>query len=128
MPGVEMVTHQRPFTALAALVRSTRAARRLTQRQLSQALGRSEGYVGHLESGRFRPTVETLKSLATALGLLYGELAVRAGYISQEEFENPIDEARLARLNEIDDLTDEEWDSVRDFARYVKSRRPGAGT
>ena len=89
-----MVTHQRPFTALAALVRSTRVARRLTQRQLSQALGRSEGYVGHLESGRFKPTVETLKSLATALGLLYGELAVRAGYISQEEFENPIDEAR----------------------------------
>ena len=82
---------------------------------------------GHLESGRFRPTVETLKSLAAALGLLFGELAVQAGYISQDEFENPIDEARLARLNEIDDLTDEEWDSVRDFARYVKSRRPGAG-
>ena len=123
-----MVTHRRPFTALAALVRSTRMARRLTQRQLSQALGRSEGYVGHLESGRFRPTVETLKSLAMALGLLYGELAVRAGYISQEEFESPIDEARLARLNEIDDLTNDEWESVRDFARSVKSRRPGAGT
>ena len=123
-----MVTHRRPFTNLAALVRSTRMARRLTQRQLSQALGRSEGYVGHLESGRFRPTVETLKSLAMALGLLYGELAVRAGYISQEEFESPIDEARLARLNEIDDLTNDEWESVRDFARYVKSRRPGTGT
>lgn len=123
-----MVTHRRPFTTLAALVRSTRMARRLTQRQLSQSLGKSEGYVGHLEGGRFRPTVETLKSLAMALGLLYGELAIRAGYISQEEFESPIDEARLARLNEIDDLTNDEWESVRDFARYVKSRRPGAGT
>ena len=47
----------------------------LNQRQLSQALGKSEGYVGHLESGKFRPTVETLKDLASVLGLLYGQIA-----------------------------------------------------
>ena len=57
------------------------------------------------------------------LGLVYGQLAVDAGYISQEEFENPIDDRQLARLNEIGGLTDEEWESVKDFARYIRSRR-----
>ena len=117
---------ERKYAELAALVREARASRRLSQRQLSHALGKSEGYVGHLERGSFRPSAETLKALSAALGLLYGELAIRAGYITQAEFENPIDGAQLARLNEIGDLTEEEWESVRDFARYVRSRRPGA--
>jgi transcriptional regulator with XRE-family HTH domain len=82
-----------------------------------------EGYVGHLERGRIRPSIQTLKALGPALGLLYGELAVAAGYITRAEFEAPIDDRQLARLTEMGDLTDEEWDSVRDFARYVRSRR-----
>ena len=114
---------ERPFTAFASLVRQARLRRGQSQRQLSRALGMSDGYVGHLESGRFRPNVPTLKALADVLGFGYGRLAVEAGYITAEEFENPIDEGQLARLNEIDDLTDREWESVRDFARYVKSRR-----
>ena len=120
-----MSTGDRPFGALADLVRQARLGKSLTQRQLSRALGMSEGYVGHLESGRFRPTVQTLKALASVLGLLYGQLAVEAGYITRDEFENPIDDTKLARLNEIGDLTDEEWESVKDFTRYVRSRRRG---
>ena len=83
----------------------------------------SEGYVGHLERGRIRPNIQTLKALGSALGLLYGELAVAAGYITREEFEAPIDDRQLARLTEMGDLTDEEWESVKDFVRYVRSRR-----
>ena len=45
----------------------------------------SDGYAGHLETGRFRPAVETLKGLAGVLGVAYGELAVLAGYISPGE-------------------------------------------
>ena len=99
----------------------------MTQRQLSTALGMSLGYVGHLESGRFRPTASTLKALASVLGLSYGRLAVEAELISPEEFENPIDDREMARLNEIGDLTEDEWESVRDFARYVRSRRRRGG-
>ena len=118
-----MKTQTRRFTELAALVRTSRISRGLTQRQLSRALRKSEGYVGHLESGRIRPNVETVKALAMVLGLLYGELAVAAGYITREEFESPIDDSQLARLTEVGDLTDQEWESVKDFARYVRSRR-----
>ena len=116
---------RRPYGTLADAVRKARTARALSQRQLSRALGLSDSYVGHLEGGRFRPTVETLKGLSSALSLSYGELAMDAGYISPEEFENPIDESRLARLNEVNDLTEEEWESVKDFVSYVRSRRTG---
>ena len=122
-----MSTRGRPFGSLADQVRETRLARGLTQRALSRALGMSQGYVGHLESGRFRPTVQTLKDLSSVLDLSYGRLAVEAGYITREEFENPIGRRQLARLNEIDDLTDEEWESVKDFASYVRSRRRTSG-
>ena len=111
------------FKTLADRVKNARLAKGMTQRQLSYALRMSEGYVGHLESGRFRPTVATLKSLSAALELTYGELAVEAGYITRDEFENPLDDRQLARLNEVADLTDEEWESVKDYARYVRSRR-----
>ena len=67
------------------------------------------------------------KALAGALGLVYGELAVSAGYISRQEYESPIDDRQLARLTEIGDLSDEEWESVRDFARYVRSKRAPVG-
>lgn len=117
----------RPFGALADMVRQARLNKGMTQRQLSRSLGMSEGYVGHLESGRFRPTVQTLKAISSVLGLLYGQIALEAGYITREEFENPIDERQLARLNEVSDLSDEEWESVRDYARYVRSRRESRG-
>ena len=112
-----------PYEALAELVRSARSSREMSQRELSATLRMSPGYVAHLESGGIRPKVDTLKVLAQVLGLLFGELAVAAGYISREEFERPIDDRQLARLSEVDDLTDDEWESVRDFARCVRSRR-----
>ena len=121
-----MDASDRRFGELADLIKHARLSKGMTQRQLSRALNKSEGYGGHLESGRIRPNVDTLKTLARALGLLYGELAVEARYITREEFENPLDERQLARLSEIGDLTDAEWESVTDFARYVRSRRTGA--
>ena len=63
----------RRLGALADLVKQARLSKGMTQRELSSALNLSDGYVGHLESGRMRPTVETLKALAAVLGLLCGQ-------------------------------------------------------
>ncbi len=123
MVGDVMNTNERPFRALADLIKGSRLSKGLTQRQLSRALDKSDGYVGHLESGRVRPTAETLKALSMVLGVVYGQLAVDAGYITREEFDSPIDEGQLARLSEVSDLTETEWESVKDFARYIRSRR-----
>ena len=126
MGGV-MSREDRPYGALADLVRQARLSKGMTQRQLSRALNMSEGYVGNLERGGIRPNIETLKALSSVVGLLYGQLAVEAGYITREEFESPIDERQLARLSEINDLTEEEWESLRDFGRYLRSRRRDRG-
>ena len=117
------VTGEQSYERLARMVRRARLSKGLTQRQMSRLLRMSEGYAGHLERGGIRPNVDTLKSLAAVLGLVYGELAVAAGYISRQEYESPIDDHQLARLTEIGDLTEDEWESVRDFARYVRSKR-----
>ncbi len=113
----------RPYGAIADKVRSARESKGMSQRQLSAATGMSEGYIGHLERGQFRPSVRALKALSENLGLLYGQLALLSGYITEAEFDSPIEPSQLARLNEVSDLTDEEWESVRDYARYVRSKR-----
>ena len=69
------------------------------------------------------PRPVTLKKLATAMGVPVGKLLVLAGHLTQEEYASPIRETDLARLYEVGDLTDEEWEQVRDFARYVRSKR-----
>ncbi|MDA1215754.1 MAG: hypothetical protein O2812_02640 [Chloroflexi bacterium] len=43
--------------------------------------------------------------------------------LKPEEYETPVQETDLARLYEVGDLTDEEWEQVKEFARYVRSRR-----
>ncbi len=48
---------ERPYPTLADTVRQARTGKRMSQRRLSDLLGKSQGYLGHLESGRFRPTV-----------------------------------------------------------------------
>ncbi len=118
-----MSSDDRAYGALADTVRGAREARGLSQRGLSRGLGMSDGYVGHLESGRFSPTVGTLRALSSALGVSYWELLGLAGYVSADELEGPADEDGLARLNEVSDLTEGEWESVREFARSVRFRR-----
>ena len=61
--------------------------------------------------------------MATALGIPVGQLLVLAGHITEEEFQVPIRQPDRARLYDISEFTDEEWEQVRDFARYVRSKR-----
>ena len=77
------------------MVKQARLSRRMSQRRLSSALGMSEGYVGHLEGGRTRPTVGTLKAIASARGLPYGRLALAAGSPPSAASETPLTESPL---------------------------------
>ena len=123
-----MTSQNRPFNSLAGIVRQARLNKGMTQRNLSRTLGMSEGYVGHLEGGRIRPNVKTLKSLSEVLGLVYSEIAVKSGYITRNELESPINDHQLKRLNEVNELTDDEWKFVREFTRYIRSRRHNGKT
>lgn len=79
-------------TALADLVRRARAQAGLTQEELAEAINRSTGYIGILETGKVdRPKPETLRSLASALGVPLNDLVATTGQIDAMQDENLAD-------------------------------------
>tara|TARA_B100001245_G_scaffold227350_1_gene203657 strand:- start:21 stop:392 length:372 start_codon:yes stop_codon:yes gene_type:complete len=111
------------YSALAKLIREARLARNLSQRKLSSILNMSDAYASHLESGRIQPTVQTLRNIASTLRLPYSRLALLAGYLDKDVYDTPNTQDYMKRLTDIGDLNDEEWKSVLDFARYIRSKR-----
>ena len=116
---VEMTTQH----ALAQFVQEWLGERKATQLWLAKQAGIPHSTLSALFTRNILPRPETLKRLAQAMGVPVGRLLVLAGYITPQEYETPIKETELARLYEVGDLTDDEWEQVRDFARYVRSRR-----
>ena len=111
------------YSTLAKLIREARLARNLSQRKLSSILNMSDAYASHLESGRIQPTVQTLRNIASTLRLPYGRLALLAGYLDKDVYDTPNTQDYMKRLTDIGDLNDEEWKSVLDSARYIRSKR-----
>ncbi len=64
--------------AVGNLVRSSRAKRGMTRRQLAEQSGASERYLAQIESGQGNPSVSILKSIADALDVSIAELLPRA--------------------------------------------------
>lgn len=58
----------RPYADLAKLVVRLRAREGLSQEELARRMGTTKASISRLESGRHRPTMETLRRLAEALG------------------------------------------------------------
>ncbi len=65
--------------AVGGLVRSARAKRGITRRQLAEQSGASERYLAQIESGQGNPSVTILKAIADALDLPVVELLPRTG-------------------------------------------------
>jgi XRE family aerobic/anaerobic benzoate catabolism transcriptional regulator len=65
--------------AVGALVRSSRAKRGITRRQLAEQSGASERYLAQIESGQGNPSVAILKGIADALDVPVAELLPGAG-------------------------------------------------
>jgi transcriptional regulator with XRE-family HTH domain len=92
--------------ALGDLIKRARAARtpRMTQETLAEAIGKSPGYVGQLESGRVdRPLPDTLRALSLALDLSMEELVTTTGQLDPpaatiEDFSQERIEAEVHRI------------------------------
>jgi XRE family aerobic/anaerobic benzoate catabolism transcriptional regulator len=65
--------------AVGALVRSARAKRGITRRQLAEQSGASERYLAQIEGGQGNPSVTILKGIADALDVPVAELLPGAG-------------------------------------------------
>ncbi len=58
-------------------LREMRKSRKLTQQELSEKAGLHLTYVGHLEGGKYHPTVFVMWKIAHALGISLDELIDR---------------------------------------------------
>lgn len=73
---------------LGQFVARARADLRLTQADLAHKIGMSASFIAQLEQGyKKRPTKQTLRKLAQALGLRYIDLLIAAGEIDPEDIE-----------------------------------------
>src|SRR5262249_21140071 len=81
--------------AVGALVRSSRAKRGMTRRQLAEQSGASDRYLAQIEGGQGNPSVIMLKSIAEALDVPIIELLPRTN-IRSETLNRIVD--RLLRL------------------------------
>ena len=112
-----------PENRLASFLRAWLDDKSMAPLALSRRAGVPHAILSGLFNHGHTPRPITLRKLAATMGVPVGELLVIAGYITPEEYANPIRETDLARLYEIGDLSSDEWEQVRDFARYVRGKR-----
>lgn len=57
------------YTAMGERIRCYREQKRMTQEQLGEACNLSTGYIGHIERGSRKPSLETLYQIAQTLSV-----------------------------------------------------------
>jgi transcriptional regulator with XRE-family HTH domain len=72
-------------TGFGATLRRWRRADGLTQEELAARSRVDQGTISAIEVGRSKPTMETVRRLAVALGRPVAEVAVEAGYLDAAE-------------------------------------------
>ncbi len=118
----------------AERLRQLRVARKLTQRDVANVLGRAESTVRMWELGKNEPDLDTLKALASFF-------RVSVSYIVGETEATKLPDAEVTAASIDEDLkfalwgdteiTDEVLDEVRRFARFARAsweeREKGSG-
>ena len=112
-----------PDSGLAAYIRDWLTEHEVSQLALARRAGVPHASLSMLLNHGTAPRPATLRKIAEAMGAPLGRLLVLAGHLTEEEYETPIRESDLARLYEVGDLDADEWEQVREFARYVRSKR-----
>lgn len=91
--------YSRCMNTLADFVRDARDARGMTQEELAEAIGKSFGYIGQLETGKIgRPRAATLRRLAAALHVPLADLVVATGQLDASEGDAAANLLRIAAL------------------------------
>jgi len=121
--NVDKDSSPKPYEDLALIIRQTRGDRDISQRLLSDMINMSPGYVAQLESGRVQPSVEALRKLGAALNIPYGTLAFLARYTDRIDPDNSVDKSYYGELQSLGEFTDQEWNSILDFAGYIVRKR-----
>lgn len=89
------------------LLKSLREKNGLSTHRLAELTGVSQSYISHLENGRKKnvPSPEILKKLSEALGVSYFDLMALAGYYSEDDLLEPIEDIQRELPKRISPLT-----------------------
>lgn len=127
LEAAEALLRGRDTSAVAALIRKSRAERNMTQRQVAQATGIDQSDLSRYENGRQAPNAATLQKIMDALG-------GSDGLTSIAEFKALWGEKReggkLRRVNTLDEAPPIEWlihGLVARGAVTMVAGAPGAG-
>ncbi|TCS95883.1 helix-turn-helix domain-containing protein [Hazenella coriacea] len=108
------------MSVLGKYIADQRMAKNLSKRKLAELAKISHTEIHRLENGeRKHPSPFVLKSIALALNLNFNDIMKVAGYLDDDvsTSTSPI------WLSEIDDLSEEELDEVRDFIDFLRNKR-----
>jgi transcriptional regulator with XRE-family HTH domain len=78
-----------PLADLGEFIRAQRELAHMSVRRLADIAGVSNPYLSQIERGLRRPSAEILQQLARALKISVETLYVRAGFLSDDDAENP---------------------------------------
>ena len=101
-------------------LRELRASRGLTQEQLCESAGVSVDAVNRIESGTRVPTIATLASLATALGVEVGDL-VRTEAMPPARFKPPVQRIVAQLASQPEEIQDAAEKLVRVLVSVARS-------
>ena len=105
-------------------IKSARIAKGYTQEELGQMLGVQKSAIAKYESGRVvNIKRSTLKKISEILDIKPSEL------ISEEKEISTVTEndLKVALFGSLDEVTDEMWEEVKNFAEFVKNKNKKLG-
>lgn len=108
-------------------IREKRKALGLTLKQLGAVIGVSEGGMSHYETGRREPDPDTLKRIATALGVSVDYLLGNdddSKSVQSVPDPAPVSEGEQIRqqiLRELQELPDSAFENALQYIRFLKS-------
>lgn len=99
---------------LGQRIREERQKLNLTQEKLSETINVTTTYIGQIERGERRPTLDTLIKISNALG-------VSIDYLLQESITPASDNLMNLWIQLTHDLSDDEKEMIIDLIKVIKS-------
>lgn len=98
--------------------------RGLSASDLARASGVSNAQLTNYKQGKYEPKAETIRKLAYALNVSEEWLAGKNVPMFRKPQELPDDQSvRVALFGGDEEVTDAEWEEVRQFVAFIKSKR-----
>lgn len=101
---------------LGQRIREERQKLNLTQEKLSETINVTTTYIGQIERGERRPTLDTLIKISNALG-------VSIDYLLQESITPASDNLMNLWIQLTHDLSDDEKEMIIDLIKVIKSHK-----